>query len=320
MDRNGEEITKPLSGSVLAFLNVLNMEANASNLTEGDVRAAFTSLVGTKVGAALLQEKLTEGTKINSYCGTVNWLLQKYEKASDLRMAFSRMGSFWPSPDETLKHFQKRLAASMGNLRSELDLKGQFLFGSSPAAQALLKALKCDFRSSWNDLLAAAESGDILRRRPPRPQPAPTTQHTVGMITAVPSPTEYVGTYCPVQYQSSSVIPEEAVSHAEKEDADVFLAQKFLLAGNRTQRGDITCYLCFRPIHVVVECDLLPKEEIKALLERRSAFLSRHTRLSREFAHLDSFPASCHLMTRVLTQESRRKDVRMFRDPAYQDG
>lgn len=65
-DGNGEEPSKPLAGSVLTFLKILSMEANASNLTEGDVRAAFTSLVGPKVGAALLQEGLTVGTKVTS--------------------------------------------------------------------------------------------------------------------------------------------------------------------------------------------------------------------------------------------------------------
>lgn len=285
-DGNGEEPSKPLAGSVLTFLKILSMEANASNLTEGDVRAAFTSLVGPKVGAALLQEGLTVGTKVTSYCGTVNWLLQEYGKETDLRLAASRMGTFRQAPDETPKHFQQRLITSMGNLRSEQELKGQFLFGSSAAAQASMKALKVDFRSPWDDLLAAAESGDIRQRRTPRPQPATTPRRTVGVISPTPSlsPAESSGgsvsahTQEPTSHYHSAGTREAELVDADDEDIQVFVAQQFLLTESRPPRGDLTCYLCFRPGHIVVDCNLLPEKEMKELLERRSAFFSRRTR------------------------------------------
>lgn len=104
-DGSGQEISKPMAGSVLTFLKVSSMEVNASNFTGGYFRAALTSLVGPKVRAAHLQEGLTASTKVNSYCGTVKWLLQEYGKESDMRLAVSQMGTLRQVPDGTPKYF-----------------------------------------------------------------------------------------------------------------------------------------------------------------------------------------------------------------------
>lgn len=286
-DGNGDDITKPLAGAVLSFLKVLSMEANASNLTEADVRAGFTTLVGPNVGAALLREGLKTGTRVHSYCGVVAWLLMEYGMESDLRLAASRMGSFRQALDETPRHFYDRLLSAMGNLKSAEELKGQFMFGASPAAQASLKALKRSFMSSWEDLVSAAEAGDIGQRRPVHHGTSGMPRHTVGVIE---SSTARGDIGCrKTSRQLTDGGPEGFVAngppgnYAQDEEADqhAFTVQQFLLTESRQPRGDLTCYLCFRPGHVVADCDLLPEKEMRELLQRRRDFMTRRSEWTR---------------------------------------
>lgn len=181
---------------------------------------------------------------------------------------------------ETSKHFKQRLVASIGTSSSVEDLKGQFLFGTSPAVQASLKALKCNFRFFWEDLLSAAESDDIRQRSPIDYQPVAAPRRTGGIITAASSPSlsGSCSDNAPFQYQVNTVTSFEDNGDADEKDAYVFLAQQFYLAENRPSRGYITCFLCFGPRHVVVDYNLLPEKEVKELLEHSSSFLSRRTR------------------------------------------
>ena len=241
-DGNGDEATKPLAGAVLSFLKVLSMEANASNLTEADVRAGFTTLVGPNVGAALLREVLKTGTRFHSYCGVVAWLLMEYYMESGLRLAASRMGSFRQALDETPRHFYDRLLSAMGNLKSEEGLKGQFMFGASPAAQASLKALKRSFMSSWEDLVLAAEAGDIGQRRPGHHGTSKTPRHTVGVIESSTARGD-IGCRKPSRQLTEDgpagfVTDEPPGNYAQDDEADqhAFTVQEFLITESRQPR------------------------------------------------------------------------------------
>lgn len=104
----GAASEKPLAGKVLTFLCCLTMEARNSKLMEGEVQHGIRGFVGPYVHKSLLRGGLVPGTKVNSYCGAIAWLLTTYAEEADLNFAESRLGTYRQGPDETLVYFRLR--------------------------------------------------------------------------------------------------------------------------------------------------------------------------------------------------------------------
>lgn len=272
-DGNGPEPEKLLAGSVLTFLKCLTVEAYASNLTEGDLQRGMTYLVGPNVANGLMQEGLKPTSRVHSYCGQVSWLLQTYAKEKDLRLAESRLGTIRQAPDESPRSYQERLVSSMGHLKSDEELKNQFIFGVGLGAQASLTALNRDFTSTWDNLISAAEAGDYGPRTF-----AASSSRARRTVNLVAEPVNQSGIMAPAVDPTPFVDSEEDVEYSAPDEIASLLKELLLVETRHFQKKDIVCYLCFEPGHVVADCKMLPPDKMKILLERRANFLAQRQR------------------------------------------
>lgn len=208
---------------------------------------------------------------MHSFCGAVSWLLSTYGREADLRLAASRLGALRQSIDETPRRYQERLVSAIGHLRTDSELKSQFIYGVRSSAQATITALKHTFDSPWEELMAAAEAGDIRQRgegsMTPRPRPS------INLVDAPDASVRSEDVVWPTWLNEDETDEKEDMN-----DTTSFLVQQFLLTEPHQARGDVVCYLCFRPGHIVPDCDLLPPDEMAALKERRAAFLERKSK------------------------------------------
>lgn len=107
---------------------------------------------------------MVPSTKVNSYCGVVAWFQATYANEEDCSLTESRLGTYRQSPDKTPRHIQERLVATIGHLKDESEIRGQFISSISCAAHARLIASERNVSTSWEGLVLAAEAGDIQGR------------------------------------------------------------------------------------------------------------------------------------------------------------